>query len=347
MTSRRKPAIAAALCVALLCSAIPLRASLAGHAPATPESSALGLGRLGGGVLTGVFRPLLLTYLWIRADGLLLRGRQDELLTVYRTIHDLYPDNASAREYLGWHLAFNLKHDAPNPDVAWAWAREGLDYLAASDKGRGTIARWFFSQAGQQPDNLRYAGPSWKAERVLRAHAADWYEHRYGKRLDRFEAALALTVGEKGLADLSATILVHLTFDEWIRDGYAPHGPAAVLALVERAKSHEDPQLGPMLRFGRTIAEDLRTEAAILKLIAKGKELPALVKLESYEVALALWTIAARENDESHAIARLAAAAEILQFLEDGYYEEELRNVRQWLLYRQTGSGVPPPLPFD
>ncbi len=264
MTSRREPAIAALISIVLLGAAIPLRASLSGHAPAPPESSALGLGRLGGGVMTGAFRPLLLTYLWIRADGLLLRGRQDELLTVYRTIHDLYPKNASAREYLGWHLAFNLKHDAPNPDVAWAWAREGLDYLAASEKGRATIARWFFSQAGQRPENLRYAGPTWRAERALRSRASDWYQKRYGTRLGRFEAALALVEGERGLADLRATVLVHLTYEEWIRDGEARHGAAAVRALEERAKTHEDPKLGAMLRFGRKIAEALRTEVEIM-----------------------------------------------------------------------------------
>lgn len=347
MTSRRNPAIAAAICVALLCAAIPLRASLVSHAPAPPASSALGLGKLGGGVLTGVFRPLLLTYLWIRADGLLLRGRQDELLTVYRTIHDLYPDNASAREYLGWHLAFNLKHDAPNPDVAWAWAREGLDYLAASDKGRGTLARWFYFQAGQRADNLRYAGPAWRAERALRSRAADWYRKRYERRLGRFEAALALIEGEKGHGDLRASILVYLTYEEWVRDGQARHGPAAVLALEERAKTHEDPRLGAMLRFGRKIAEELRTEVVIMKWIAAGEELPALIELQSYEVALALWGIGARDKDDERAVARLEAAAAILERLEDGYYAEELLNVGLWLSYRKSGAGVRPPLPFD
>ncbi len=75
--------------------------------------------------------------------------------------------------------------------------------------------------------------------------------------------------------------------------------------------------------------------------------MPALVKLESYDVALALWGIGARENDSARAVARLEAAATILESLEDGYYDDELQNVRLWLSYRKSGTGARPPLPFD
>ena len=115
------------VCLALLFALTePLENILRAEAPPVPASRRIGAGRLVGSVLTGPFRPMLLTYLWIRADTLYAQGRYDELHELYRVILALYPSNERAREYLGWFLAFNIKSEMRDEKLAWKWAEEGL-----------------------------------------------------------------------------------------------------------------------------------------------------------------------------------------------------------------------------
>ncbi len=338
--------VAGALLVALLCATVPLERELQKSAPPQPTRG-IGLGKLGGSVLTGVMRPLLLYYLWVRVDGLAARGRPDQLLTLYRTMVDLYPDNERARLFLGWMLAFNLKRDVSDPRAAWVYAREGLDILREVDGGDLIIVRWLTWQAGQHPLDLRYEGPRWRNERALREHVAAWYEEAYGRRLGRFEAALDLLGQPSGFERtlMYAYVLRQLVYDEWVRLGHAPHVSDAVAALEGAATIAEDPGVGPFLEQGLAIAAQNRAEAANLKRIALGKDLSELPK--HYEIGAALWGIGARKDDPEEAVRYLEAAVEHLNEAEAGPYAEELEKVRDWIAFKRDPTKPRPPLPFD
>ena len=56
------------LLAALIAGAYPVECELRARTPEAPAANRIGMGRLMGGVLTGPFRPMLQTYLWIRAD---------------------------------------------------------------------------------------------------------------------------------------------------------------------------------------------------------------------------------------------------------------------------------------
>ena len=180
----RLPPIAWILLVALIAASMPLAAALDARQPESTDPGDLGLGRLTGGVLTGVLRPMLLSYLWIRADTLYGDRQFEQLRLHYRSLLHLYPRNKRAQEFLGWHLAFNMKSEAPTEAAAWQWAREGLDYLVQIDGGETTVALWFLWQAGQS-ELQRYAGEGWEAEKRMRAKVREWTEAHTGRALDR------------------------------------------------------------------------------------------------------------------------------------------------------------------
>ncbi|MHC4819948.1 MAG: hypothetical protein ACYTF8_18055, partial [Planctomycetota bacterium] len=117
-----KRAVLLVVLALLLALAHPVESMLRADAPPAPASQRIGAGRLLGSVLTGPFRPLLLTYLWIRSDILYGEARHDELHQLFRMIVSLYPNNERAREFLGWFLAFNLKSEAPTDALGWKWA---------------------------------------------------------------------------------------------------------------------------------------------------------------------------------------------------------------------------------
>jgi hypothetical protein len=338
--------VACALLLALLGATVPLERELRKAAPPQPTRG-IGLGKLGGSVLTGVMRPLLLYYLWVRVDGLTARGRTDELLTLYRTMVDLYPDNERARLFLGWTLAFNLKRDVPDPRASWAYAREGLDILRECDGGDLMIARWMLWQAGQHPHDLRYEGRRWRNERALRERVAAWYESAYGRRLDRFEAALDRLGEPSGFerALLYTNALVQLVYDDWVRLGRAPRVRDAVTALEGAATVAEDPQVaGPLLQVGQDVAAGYRADAALLRHIARGEDLSELP--DDYRIGVALWGIGARRDDPGEAVRHLEAAARILATADNGY-AEELEKVRGWIAFKRDPTRPRPPLPFD
>ena len=332
--------------VLLLGVAHPLGEILRADAPARPEAEDLGAGRLLGSVLTGTFRPLLHTYLWIRADILFGQRRLDEMLQVYRTILRLYPNNPKAREYLGWALAFNLKSEAPDRELAWKWAREGLDILFGlrSDEGRTWVAEWVRKQCGQNAVyGHRYAGPAWEEERWWRARLRGWARERLGEDLGRFELALRLVEDRKGF--LPMLLRGHLeelqAYEDLLAAGQAPSsGPRALATLERIAKETAD---------NPPLSAAYARDAATLKELLEGRA-PAV---KSYTAAMALWGIGAASGrlDLLQEADRTLEALERAAREEGGAEAEEIlaperAAVAAWMRHVERG-GPAPPLPLD
>ncbi len=320
----------------LLALAHPVESMLRADAPPAPASQRIGTGRLLGSVLTGPFRPLLLTYLWIRRDILYGEGRVDEVHQLSRVIVAFYPNNERARDFLGWDLAFNLKSEAPTDALGWRWAEEGLNILVETDAGRSTMADWIRKQCGQNSlYEQRYAGPEWQREKAWRARLRAWGERRYGAGLSRFALGLRVLEGRAGFWDRlrRAALLESLAYEEFLRHGRAEHAAEAVAALKEaglETSDYPDPGLSAHF-FAR---------ARTLDALAAGR-LPRRV---DYAAAVALWGIGAHAKSAEH----LDAARTILDGLDAERYAEELAGIERWILYvRDPGARPRPSLPFD
>jgi len=323
----------------LLVLAQPLESMLRAQAPPAPPSARVGAGRLLGSVLTGTFRPLLLTYLWIRSDILYGQGRYDEQLQVYRTIHRLYPNNPQAREFIGWSLAFNLKSEAPTRELGWRWAREGLGILLEVDGGEPVVSDWIRKQCGQNPVyGLRYAGPEWEDELWWRERLRNWGERRFGERESRFAVALRLLEGRDGVYDVydqfrRGHLLELATYENLIRTNVTPRADETLRALRDLAELTSD---NPGL------------QAAYLQKIALIEALRARRIPESadtafaYPVGVALWCMGVRDRNAHF----LEAAHGIVSRYEDTAEERaQVENALAWL--RAGGRAPRPSLPLD
>ncbi len=336
-------AAAAALLVAALARAQPGRDA---RAPPAPLSSAAGAGDLAGNVLSGSFRPLLLTYLWLKGDVLYGEGRDAECYELYRILHALYPDNERARDYLGWFLAFNLKQKAPSPALGWTWAETGLEMLLRTPEGPSVVADWIRKQCGQNSIVLeRYAGPRWEEERVWRAGLRRFAARHFGEELSRFALGVRVLAGRGGFADRArrAVLLRSLAYEELLRHGEAPHAAEAVAALRETAEAVADePDL-------KAYFEE---KARCLAAAAEGQVPEPLPEADAYPVAMALLGRGADRGDKGAldgAVALLAALQARAEETDgvDGFVEE-LELARRWRAHAEdpekTGR---PPLPFD
>ena len=320
----------------LLALAHPVESMLRADAPPVPASQRIGAGRLLGSVLTGPFRPLLLTYLWIRSDILYGEARYDEVHQLVRVMISLYPNNERAREFLGWLLAFNLKSEAPDDVLGWMWAEEGLEILMDTDAGRSTAADWIRKQCGQNSVyEQRYAGPAWRREKVWRAGLRAWGARHYGVELSRFALALRVLEGREGFRDRlrRAELLESLAYEEFLRDGRAAHAADAVAALEKaglETSDYPEPEL----------SEHFFTRARTVDALAAGR-LPRRV---DYATAVALWGIGAHARDAE----RLDAARTILRGMDADRYAEELAGIERWLAHvRDPGATRRPSLPLD
>lgn len=325
---------------------------LAHHRPPRPPSRELGVGPLLGSVLAGSFRPLLQTYLWIRTDTLYGQGRMDELHRTFRTMLALYPDNDAAREFLGWHLAYNLKSESRRrPELAWRWARDGLDILLETRRGRRILAQWFLVQCGQNAQGpvlpLRYYGPAWEDERFWRARAAEWTKRHAGEPLPRFEAGLWALPESTRAYGLRGLLLEHGVYEGWILDGASARFEDADLAL--RTWTHE------MVRFPAE-ARNVQERLTLLRLLEK-RELRDVRALERrveeegsyfpYRAALAAVSLGARERRAVLVRTGLRALVRIDRRLNPDVrlLGEERAVAQSWLRELEGLPGEPLPLP--
>ncbi|MEM8882725.1 MAG: hypothetical protein AAGD14_01490 [Planctomycetota bacterium] len=327
---------AVVLLVALLIASVFLGRALRAERPPTADVTRIGVGPLLGSVLTGAFRPLLMNYLFIRADVLAGQGRFDEQVTLFRTMVQLYPNNEAARGFLGWHLAFNAKQEAPDAALAWRWAREGLDILVDIESERRTVAYWFAGQCGQNRfEMFRYAGRAWEAERAMRKRALDWAERTWGRPIARFEAALIPLEGLDELPDRALRMRMHQAalFDDWMRTGESTHLAPTIEGLEWLADVFEG------LPEERDIA---LKRAAMLKAIEAGTFVDSPAAEE--DEANALWALGMHRRD----VRMLKTAFVIFDRLEFAPFMEELDLINRWIQWIEGGElGVPPPMPFD
>jgi hypothetical protein len=330
-------ALALLAIVLLLALAQLPREALERAAPGPPLAPAAGTGRLLGSVLMGTFRPLLLTYLWIRGDILFGQGRADECYELYRLLHRLYPGNDRAREYLGWFLAFNLKSQAPDVTLGWRWAETGLDMLLDVEEGPGVVADWVRKQCGQNSFAFqRYAGPAWEAEKPWRARLRGFSERRFGEPLSRFALGVRVLEGRLGFADRMrrAALLRSLAYEEMLRYGEAPHASEAVAALRDA---------GTAIAGDEELLAYMEERARCLEAAARGEIPAALAPRDAYPVAMALLGRGAREGSER----LLGAAAAILEHLPAEGFREERALVASWRAHVADPATPRPPLPFD
>lgn len=357
----RLPPIAWIWLVALIAASMPLAAALDARQPESTDPGDLGLGRLTGGVLTGVLRPMLLSYLWIRADTLYGDRQFEQLRLHYRTLLHLYPRNKRAKEFLGWHLCFNMKSEAPTEAAAWQWAREGLEYLTEIEGAETTVALWFLWQAGQS-ELQRYAGEGWEAEKRMGANVRKWTEARTGKALDRFEAARywldlrrrqdvpreSQTQMERLLGqDIYAIALERIAYDEFVRHGSSGTVGDARRELAQLARLSSRPDLDPAM------AEAYRERGRLLADVeraARDDLDPRLEETESNDVAAALWGIGMqrlREGRPEAARPLLELARRIFAAFGEEYYVDEKERLDAWLAHARNPSTPVPKGPFD
>jgi hypothetical protein len=320
----------------LLAIAHPVESMLRADAAPAPASQRIGTGRLLGSVLTGPFRPLLLTYLWIRTDILYGQARMDEALQLVRVMVSLYPNNERAREFLGWLLAFNFKTEAPNDALGWKWAEEGLNILVDTNAGRSTAADWIRKQCGQNAlYEQRYAGPEWEREKGWRARLRGWGRRSYGVELSRFALGLRVLEGRDGFRDRlrRAALLESLAHEEFLSHGRAEHAAAAIAALKEAGLDTSDyPDPGLSAHF--------LARARTLDALAAGR-LPRRV---DYAAAVALWGLGAHRRNAEY----LDAARTILRGLDAERYAEELAGIDRWIAHVGDPDATRrPSLPFD
>lgn len=75
----------------------------------------------------GAFRVFAEDALWMRMREHQSEGRDGMVLTDARTLLRLDPDSAEVRDFLHWHLAFNMAHRAVSDASRAQWIEEGLD----------------------------------------------------------------------------------------------------------------------------------------------------------------------------------------------------------------------------
>ncbi len=353
MSSRVGIGVALALAVASLLAARPLEHRLRADAPTRTDYEQVGLGNLVGGVMSGPFRPMFQSYLFLRANHLARQGRMDELLGHYRTLVMLYPANPKARDFLGWHLAFNLKSETRDEAMAWRWSREGLDILMGTPAGRRAVAHWCLAQCGQNAVHplapMRYAGPAWDVEKRWRARLGAWARRRFGRELSRFEVGLAALGDADGFYDKStrATLYEQLAYEQLIRDGRVADLPATKRALAEFGAAIRD-NPGLLQTVGQNTNLLLAVERGDLEAIQKFGGLDTEPRAYRAAAALAGRALARRDATTLEAAHRLLQSLDQILDKDTALFAPELAALRAWLTHlRGEANDAAPPLPFD
>jgi tetratricopeptide (TPR) repeat protein len=79
-------------------------------------------------VILGGFRGVAADILWLRTDMYFHMGQWYKVLPLYRTITFLQPHFIQAWSVAGWHMAYNIYHEARDEDKP-KWLEAGLDFL--------------------------------------------------------------------------------------------------------------------------------------------------------------------------------------------------------------------------
>jgi len=77
----------------------------------------------------GVFRSVILDFLWMRASKLQRERRFYEIVQLYDLIGKLQPYNAKVWAYSAWNMAYNISVVFPPGEERWRWVKNGLERL--------------------------------------------------------------------------------------------------------------------------------------------------------------------------------------------------------------------------
>ena len=80
------------------------------------------------GVILGGFKGIAADLLWLRCDMYFHMGQWYKILPIYRTITFLQPHFIQAWSVAGWHMAYNIYHEAKQEDKKM-WLDAGLSFL--------------------------------------------------------------------------------------------------------------------------------------------------------------------------------------------------------------------------
>lgn len=80
------------------------------------------------GIVLGGFRGIAADILWLRTDMYFHMGQWYKILPIYRTITFLQPHFIQAWSVAGWHMAYNIYHEAKDEDKP-KWLEAGLNFL--------------------------------------------------------------------------------------------------------------------------------------------------------------------------------------------------------------------------
>lgn len=80
-------------------------------------------------LLLGGMKPLIVDYVWLRADANYREGRYWELLADFDLLTRLQRRNEMVWFWYGYHLVFNLCSGEEREEKAWVWVERGLDLL--------------------------------------------------------------------------------------------------------------------------------------------------------------------------------------------------------------------------
>jgi tetratricopeptide (TPR) repeat protein len=79
-------------------------------------------------VILGGFRGVAADILWLRSDMYFHMGQWYKVLPIYRTITYLQPHFIQVWSVAGWHMAYNIYHEAKDEDKP-KWLEGGLNFL--------------------------------------------------------------------------------------------------------------------------------------------------------------------------------------------------------------------------
>lgn len=121
----------------------------------------------------GVFRSVLIDYLWMRASKLQQEKRFYEIVQLYDFIGKLQPRNGLIWAYMGWNMAYNISVELPPGLERWRWVQNGLR-------------------------RLKFHGLKYNPENGLLYKEIAWiYGHKMGKNLDDSHALYKLKLAEQ------------------------------------------------------------------------------------------------------------------------------------------------------